>query len=179
MIYPTIEPAKPEDAEPIRVLQWAYYSEQPTLNQNGFLSKRYDGKFFEKCISNKDILVFRHIDGLAGFVLVNTVEQTDHIRSLQGIQAKHVPTDQANQTGYSYQILITERWQNTGFYKIVQDKYAAYFGLKFRQLVSTINKLNTRSLNAHINNGWDVLTELNNAYVVRLDLANYRAKNGR
>ena len=83
--------------------------------ENGFLSVSYERSFFEAIVANEDILVFESNNQLVGYVLVNTVVETELITIIKQRFYELFPTYLQNKIAFSYQILLEETTQGTGF----------------------------------------------------------------
>ena len=137
---------------------------------NGFLSVTYDSTFFKKIIENNDIYVFVIDDRLRGYVLVNTVNETDHIINLKQEYFQSQPKNISKKIAFSYQILLDRELQGTGFFYEAQNRYKQLFKTKYDLLVSTVNKQNIRSLFAHKKAGWAFIYSKNNYYIIEFIL---------
>ena len=137
---------------------------------HGFLSVTYDTIFFENIIRNNDIFVFHFDIKLLGYVLVNTVIETDHIKRIRQQYFKSRPQNSIKNIAFSYQILINKELHGNGFFYEAQNIYLQFFKTKYDVLVSTINKENLRSLNAHKKAGWTFIVTTNNYYIIELAL---------
>ena len=105
-----------------------------------------------------------------GYVLVNTVVETDHITTIKQRFYGFFPMYLQKKIAFSYQILLDETIQGTGFLHIAQKQYMAYFGSKYELLVSTISKDNLRSVAAHRNKDWKFISVNDQNFIVYLDL---------
>jgi RimJ/RimL family protein N-acetyltransferase len=107
---------------------------------------------------------------LLGYVLVNTVTETDHIKKISEQYFKTKPDNSIKNIAFSYQILIDKELHGNGFFYEAQNIYVQFFKTKYDLLVSTINKENLRSVNAHKKAGWTFIDTTDNYYIIELVL---------
>ena len=136
-------------------LNQLWYKSNLSSYENGFLSIAYDRAFFKAIIKNNDLLLFESYDNLIkGYVLVNTVIITDHIKHLREQYLQLKPEQQKRKIAFSCQLCLDKELQGCGFIDVIQGIYADFFKTKYDFLVSTIDNENIRSIKAHAKTGW-------------------------
>lgn len=150
----TIRTGRTNDVNELIELNTKWFKPNLADVDYGFLSVIYDTNFFEKIIKNEDLLVFLRDDRIVGYVLVNTVIQTQHINNVKREYYDKKPENKTKRIAFSYQILVDKELQGTGFFVEAQKEYFTHFKLKYELLVSTVNKENPRSISAHKKAGW-------------------------
>ena len=161
-----IRKAVADDVDALVQLNFAWYRPNlPDIN-NGFLSVTYDDSYFKNIIDKDDIVVFTAGDKLIGYALVNTAVKTRHVLSIQEEYFSYRPANIHSKVAFSYQILIDKDFQGTGFFYEAQKEYLKYFATKYDWLVSTINKENARSVNAHKKAGWTFIDTPKHYFII-------------
>lgn len=135
-------------------------------NDNGFLSVTYDSTFFETIIENDDLLVFERESKIVGYVLVNTIFNTQHIENIKSEYFELKPQAKQNKIAFSYQILVDKILQGTGFFYTAQQEYFKYYKSKYELLISTVSKENLRSITAHKKAGWTFIDTSKHYFII-------------
>lgn len=134
--------------------------------ENGFLSVAYDENSFGIIIGNNDLLVFLKESQIVGYVLVNSIQVDERVNKLRNEYFNKRAENLQKKIAFNYQILIDKPMQGTGCLYEAQKAYTIYYKKKYDLLVSTINKHNIRSINAHKKSGWNFINTTNNHYIV-------------
>jgi RimJ/RimL family protein N-acetyltransferase len=166
----TLRQATAVDISDLVTLNRNWYKANLDNFDHGFLSVTYDSSFFDSIISNNDIFVFHLNNKLLGYVLVNTVLETDHIKNIRQQYFYAKPDNSTRKIAFSYQILIDTELHGTGFFYEAQNTYGQFFKTKYDLLVSTVSKENLRSVNAHKKAGWTFIDTTNNYFIIELTL---------
>lgn len=172
MNFPLIRLATNNDTRELYELHKSYQKENLKNITNGFLSRCYSLSYFEKAIEKYDILAFDDNGLLVGYVLINTVENNEHLSSVTSLYSSKNPSAKNLSVAYSYQILIVKQWQGTGFFSYATESYFRYYSKRYDILVSTISKENQRSLLGHLQNGWNIWHENDQLYFVDAKIKN-------
>ena len=145
---------------------------RPNLENNnrGFLSVTYDNTFFESIIENDDLLVFENGNQILGYVLVNTIINTQHIENIKSEYFELKPETKPNKIAFSYQILVDRTLQGTGFFYSAQQEYFNYYKTKYEMLISTVSKDNLRSIKAHKKAGWAFIDTTKYYFIIEKSL---------
>lgn len=147
-----------------------WYKPNLQNTNDGFLSVIYDYIFFETIIANSDVLVFLSKNKVVGYVLVNTVIETNHITKVKTEFFRYKPESKNMNIAFSYQILFDKPLQGTGFFYEAKNQYVKHFEQKYDLLVSTVSKENFRSIKAHKKAGWSFLDTSDNYFLIVLSL---------
>jgi hypothetical protein len=158
------------DIPALVALNTKWFKDNLKNTQNGFLSVCYTHAMFERMILNNDILVFYVNRVLSGYVLVNTVFSLPHTETIQHQLFEKMPEFINKKIAYSYQIILDTAIQGTGFFSLAQYACREFFKNQYDLLVSTIQKTNGRSVNAHAQLGWTILDTPNPYYLIAYPL---------
>jgi hypothetical protein len=166
----TVRQASTVDIPDLVTLNQKWFKANLDNYEHGFLSVAYDEEFFEIIINNDDLLVFEKDNKLEGYVLVNTVIQTQHIDNIRTEYFTIKPDAATKNIAFSCQVLIDKPLQGTGFIYHAQKEYMNYFKRKYHLLVSTLSKENIHSFEAHKRGGWTFIDTKKEYYLAELEL---------
>ena len=88
---------------------------------------------------------------------------------MQKVKAEYFderPQNLTKKIEFSYQILVDEIFQGTGFFYKAQTEYFDYFKKKYELFVSTVSKENIRSILAHKKVGWSFIDTPNPYFII-------------
>jgi len=165
-----IRKGQKSDTDNLVALNRLWFKPNLENNDNGFLSVTYDNTFFESIIENDDLLVFEKESQIVGYVLVNTIINTQHIENIKLEYFELKPYAKKKEIAFSYQILVDKILQGTGFFYSAQKEYFNYYKTKYSVLISTVNKENLRSIKAHEKAGWTFIDTKKYYFIIEKSL---------
>jgi hypothetical protein len=165
-----IQTAKSYHIPEIASLNRAWFKDNLNQHEHGFLSVCYPIPHLEEIIQVRDALVFLVDKKVEGYILVNTVIDLPHTSRIREEHLNLSQKEPTNRIAYSYQILLNGPLQGCGFFSIAQHACRAHFKMKYEFLVSTINKINHRSMLAHKKLGWQIFETAENYNIIEMAL---------
>lgn len=166
-----IQTAKPFHIPEMFALNKSWFKDNLNHHHNGFLSVCYHPPLLEEIIKQHDALVFLVNNCVHGYILVNTVFDFPHSMIVRQKHEELSTPKNYDRIAYSYQIVLSGPLQGSGFFYIAQHACRSHFKKKYDYLVSTVNKLNQRSMQAHKKSGWHILETPENYNIIELNLS--------
>lgn len=154
----------------IYALNKAWFKDNLDRHDNGFLSVCYEPSLLELIINRRDALVFMVNKIVQGYVLVNNVFDFPHTSHVRQQHVELSQKDSEHRIAYSYQIVLNGPLHGCGFFTIAQHACRAHFKMKYDFLVSTVNKINKRSMLAHKKGGWHIYETKENYNIIEMAL---------
>jgi len=154
-------------------LNQAWQRQALTGTEHGFLSVMYDQVFMEAVVAKGEALVLTTgRQEVAGYVLVNTVQDNPRLQAIQRNYLQIRPEAAAESVAFGYQAVLALEFHGKGaFDKLLQVSFSHY-AKRYRRLVSTIQKDNHRSVKAHSRQGWQFF-DAGMCWIVEIDLRPY------
>src|SRR6186713_634247 len=149
------------DISEIIRLNSKYFFAEPTddQKQKGYLGKKYSMNELQQIIADKEIVIAKHNDSLAGYYLLgfkNDIDASVYKRNrvLKLIDINGIPlTDIA----YPTQVCIDEEYRGNGLFGKMLSALIGSVKDKYKKIYCSISEDNIVSVKAHLRNGWELV----------------------